>query len=73
MQQHNVLMLHDLSCGSCLHSVFDGLLETKETTVRGDKEGKVERMVSTGLIHTVMKGFTDATEQVNLPTPQALE
>lgn len=67
-------MLHDLSCGSSsLHCVFDKLLEAWETMGRDEEEGKVERMTSTSLTHTVMKGFTDAREPGNLPSPQALE
>lgn len=54
-------------------TVFDKVLEAWETMGRDEEEGKVERMTSTSLTHTDMKGFPDAREQDNLPTPQALE
>lgn len=66
-------MLCDLSSGSSLHCVFDKLLKARETMKRGEEEGKIERMTSTGLTHTNMKSFTDVREQDNLPTPQVLE
>lgn len=53
--------------------MFDKLLEARETMESGGEEGEVERMTSTGLTNADMKGFTDARQQENLPSPQTLE
>ncbi|OPJ87132.1 hypothetical protein AV530_015487 [Patagioenas fasciata monilis] len=71
--QYFVVMLNDLTCGSSSHCVFDKLLEARETMESGGEEGEVERMTSTGLTNADMKGFSDAKQQENLPTPQTLE
>lgn len=73
MQWYYVFMLRDLSSGFSLHYVFDEPLKAQETMKRGEEEGEIERMTSTGLTHTNIKSFTDVREQDNLPTPQALE
>lgn len=69
MQWYYVFMLRDPSSGFS----FDEPLKAQETMKRGEEEGEIERMTSTGLTHTNIKSFTDVREQDNLPTPQALE